>query len=181
MAARNLEIILDCSGSMLSPLGKSTRIGTARQVLRDVLAKIPEDFNVGLRVYANRYSWKDMQHSCTDTQLLLPIQKLDRQRILSTVDNLKPRGDTPLVYSVLQTPADLKAVGGGSVIVITDGQETCHGDPVKAAEAAENGWYSCDPQHRRLHAQRQGEAGRRADDESLRRGDRRALLLCRKR
>jgi len=135
VAARNLEIILDCSGSMLSPLGKSTRIGTARQVLRDVLAKIPDDFNVGLRVYANRYSWKDMQHSCTDTQLLLPIEKLDRQRILSTVDNLKPRGDTPLVYSVLQTPADLKAVGGGSVIVITDGQETCHGDPVKAAEA----------------------------------------------
>ena len=134
MAARNLEIILDCSGSMLSPLGKSTRIGTARQVLRDVLAKIPDDFNVGLRVYANRYSWKDMQHSCTDTQLLLPIQKLDRQRILSTVDNLKPRGDTPLVYSVRQTPADLKAVGGGSVIVITDGQETCHGDPAKAVE-----------------------------------------------
>jgi len=134
VAARNLEIILDCSGSMLSPLGKSTRIGTAREVLRDVLAKLPDDFNVGLRVYANRYSWKDMQHSCTDTQLLLPIQKLDRQRILSTVDNLKPRGDTPLVYSVLQTPADLKAVGGGSVIVITDGQETCHGDPVKAAQ-----------------------------------------------
>jgi hypothetical protein len=133
MAARNIEIILDCSGSMLSRLGKSTRIGTARQVLRDVLAKIPDDFNVGLRVYANRYSWKDMQHSCTDTQLLLPIQKLDRQRILSTVDSLKPRGDTPLVYSVLQTPADLKAVGGGSVIVITDGQETCHGDTVKAA------------------------------------------------
>jgi hypothetical protein len=134
VAARNLEIILDCSGSMRSPLGKSTRIGTARQVLRDVLAKIPDDFNVGLRVYAHRYSWKDMQHSCTDTELLLPIRKLDRQRILSTVDNLKPRGDTPLVYSVRQTPADLKAVGGGSVIVITDGQETCHGDPVKAAE-----------------------------------------------
>jgi Ca-activated chloride channel family protein len=75
-----------------------------------------------------------MQHSCTDTELLLPIQKLDRQRILSTVDNLKPRGDTPLVYSVRQTPADLKAVGGGSVIVITDGQETCHGDPAKAAD-----------------------------------------------
>jgi len=131
-AAHNIEIILDCSGSMLSPLGKSTRIATARDVLRDVLAKIPDDFNVGLRVYAHRYPWKDMQHSCTDTELLLPIQKLDRQRILSTVDNLIPKGDTPLVFSVRQTPADLKAVGGGSVIVITDGQETCHGDPVKA-------------------------------------------------
>jgi von Willebrand factor type A domain len=132
VAAHNIEIILDCSGSMLSPLGKSTRIATARSVLRDVLAKIPDDFNVGLRVYAHRYPWKDMQHSCTDTELLLPIQKLDRQKILSAVDNLTPKGDTPLVYSVQQTPADLKAVGGGSVIVITDGQETCHGDPTNA-------------------------------------------------
>ena len=128
-AAHNLEIVLDCSGSMNLALGNSTRIATASDVLRDVLAKIPDDFNVGLRVYARRYPWKDMQHSCTDTELLLPIQKLDRQRILSTVENLNPKGDTPLVYSVRQTPADLKAVGGGSVIVITDGQETCHGRP----------------------------------------------------
>lgn len=135
-AARNLEIILDVSGSMNSKLGNSTRIGTARDVLRDLLGKIPDDFNVGLRVYAHRYSWKDKQHSCTDTELLVPIQKLDRQRILSTVANLKPRGDTPLVYSVWQTPADLKPVGGGSVLVITDGQETCQTnvDPAKAAE-----------------------------------------------
>jgi len=133
VAARNLEIILDLSGSMKLPLGKGTRIGTARQVLRDVLAKIPDDFNVGLRVYAHRYSSRDKQ-TCTDTELKVPIQKFDRQRILSVVDSLKPRGETPLVYSILQSPADLKAVGGGSVIVVTDGQETCHGDPVKAAE-----------------------------------------------
>ncbi len=136
-AARNLEIILDVSGSMVSKLGNSTRIGTARQVLRDVLAKLPDDFNVGLRVYAHRYSYKDAKHSCTDTELLVPIQKLDRQRILSTVDNLKPRGDTPLLYSVRQTPGDLKAVGGGSVIVITDGQETCSGDQEHIRKATE--------------------------------------------
>jgi hypothetical protein len=135
VAARNLEIILDVSGSMNSKLGNSTRIGTARDVLRDLLAKIPDDFNVGLRVYAHRYSYKDPKHSCTDTELLVPIQKLDRQRIVSTVAKLKPRGDTPLIYSVRQTPADLKAVGGGSVIVITDGQETCSGNDQKQVAA----------------------------------------------
>lgn len=134
-AARNIEIILDVSGSMISKLGNSTRIGTARDVLRDLLTKIPDDFNVGLRVYARRYSYKDPKHSCTDTELLVPIQKLDRQRIVSAVANLKPRGDTPLIYSVRQTPADLKAVGGGSVIVITDGQETCSGNDQKQIAA----------------------------------------------
>lgn len=132
-ARRNLEIVLDASGSMKAALGKSTRIATARQVLRDVLAKIPDDFNVGLRVYARRFSARQKE-TCTDTELLRPIAKLDRQQIASTVDGIVPRGETPLVYSILQAPADLKAVGGGSIIVITDGEETCGGDPVKAAE-----------------------------------------------
>ena len=131
-ARRNVEIILDLSGSMKQPLGHSTRIATARQVLRDVLGKIPDDFNVGLRVYAHRYSAREKQ-TCSDSELVSPIAKLDRQRILSIVDRLQPRGETPLVYSILQAPADLKGVGGGSLIVITDGEETCGGDPVSAA------------------------------------------------
>jgi hypothetical protein len=130
---RNLEIILDLSGSMKLPLGKSTRIATARQVLRDVLEKIPDDFNVGLRFYGHRFGSRQKE-TCTDTELVLPIQKLDRQRVLSMVDRARPRGETPLVYSVLQTPADLKAVGGGSVILITDGEESCNGDPKAAVE-----------------------------------------------
>jgi squalene-hopene cyclase-like protein len=129
---RNLEIILDLSGSMKLPLGASTRIAVARQVLRDVLEKIPDDFNVGLRVYANRFSSRQKE-TCTDTTLVSKIAKLDRRRILSIVDALEPRGETPLVYSILQAPADLQAVGGGSLIVITDGEETCGGDPVAAA------------------------------------------------
>lgn len=128
---KNLEIILDLSGSMKLPLGKSTRIATARQVLRDVVAKLPDDFNVGLRVYGHRYGSRQKE-TCTDSELIVPIQKLDRNRLLSVIDSTQPRGETPLVYSVLQTAADLKAVGGGSVILITDGEESCHGDPVAA-------------------------------------------------
>ena len=130
---KNLEIILDLSGSMKMRLGNSTRIDTARKVLAEVLSKIPDDFNVGLRFYGNRYSSRQKE-TCTDTQLVAPIAKLDRARLLNLVNTTKPRGETPLVYSVLQTPADLQAVGGGSVILITDGEESCGGDPKKAAE-----------------------------------------------
>ena len=129
---KNLEIILDLSGSMKLPLGKSTRIATARKVLRDVVAKIPDDFNVGLRVYGHRYGSRQKE-TCTDSELVVPIQKLNRQQLLSIVDSKQPRGETPLVYSVLQTAADLKTAGGGSVILITDGEESCHGDSVAAA------------------------------------------------
>jgi hypothetical protein len=130
--SKNLEIILDASGSMKTPLGKKTRWTTAHDVLQQVLATLPPDFNVGLRIYGHRESSRSPK-TCTDSQLVVPIQKLDQRAVLGAAEAVKPKGETPLVYSVLQSPDDLKAVGGGTVIVITDGEESCHGDPVKAA------------------------------------------------
>jgi hypothetical protein len=129
---RNLEIVLDVSGSMNSALGKSTRWKTALDVLKQVLDAVPDDFNVGLRVYGHRYAPNSRQ-SCSDSQLVVPIGTLDRGRILSTASALHPRGETPLVRSVLQTAEDLKTAGSGSVILITDGEESCHGDTKAAA------------------------------------------------
>ena len=130
--SKNLEIILDVSGSMKLPLGKKTRWTTALDVLKNVVEKLPDDFNVGLRVYAHRHP-ATSKETCTDTELLVPIDTLDRSRIGAAVRQLKPRGETPLIYSILQAPGDLKARGGGSVVVITDGEDTCKGDPVTAA------------------------------------------------
>jgi Mg-chelatase subunit ChlD len=130
---KNLEIVLDVSGSMKLPLGNKTRWATALEVLKSVVEKLPDDFNVGLRAYAHRHPAKSPK-TCTDTELLLPIEKLNRSRILTAVGKLKPRGETPLIYSILQAPADLKARGGGSIVVITDGEDTCKGDPIAAAK-----------------------------------------------
>jgi hypothetical protein len=131
-AGRNLEIVLDVSGSMNTALGDGTRWSTALQVLKDVVATLPDELNVGLRVYGHRYGSKSAQ-TCQDTELLVPIGKLDRQRIVTATSRLKPRGETPLVRSVLKTVGDLKAAGGGSVILITDGEESCKGNPQSAA------------------------------------------------
>jgi Ca-activated chloride channel family protein len=124
---KNLLIVLDLSGSMNLPLGKSTRIATARQVLRDVLTRIPDDFNVGLRLYGHRFGSRQKE-TCTDSELVVPVRRLDRDLISKTVERLRPRGETPLVYAALQAATDLKSAGGGSVVLITDGEESCGGD-----------------------------------------------------
>ncbi|HSK09259.1 MAG TPA: VWA domain-containing protein, partial [Vicinamibacterales bacterium] len=130
---KNLEIILDASGSMRAAMaGKKTRWDVAIETLDQVLNTLPDDFNVGLRMYGHRESSKSPK-TCTDTELLVPIRKLDRKQILGRAKAFKPKGETPLVYSALQAPADLKALGGGTVILITDGEESCKGDTVKAA------------------------------------------------
>jgi hypothetical protein len=132
VAARNLEIVLDVSGSMKAALGETTRWQTALDTLKEVVAALPDDLNVGLRVYGHRYSSKSAQ-TCQDTELVVPIAPLDRERIVATATALKPRGETPLVRSILKTVGDLKSAGGGSVILITDGEESCKGDAKAAA------------------------------------------------
>jgi hypothetical protein len=131
---KNLLVILDLSGSMNLPLGKSTRIKTAREVLHDVITRIPDDFHVGLRLYGNRFGSRQKE-TCTDSQLVIPVQANTRADILKTIDTARPRGETPLVYSVLQAVDDLKRVGGGGVVLITDGEESCGGDFAAAAKA----------------------------------------------
>jgi hypothetical protein len=130
---RNLEIVLDVSGSMNAKLGNSTRWLTALEVLKKFVAMIPDDFNVALRVYGHRHPSKS-EETCADTELIVPLAKLDRARIIGTASSLKPRGETPLVLSTLETIGDLEAAKGGTVILITDGEESCKGD-LKAAAA----------------------------------------------
>jgi Mg-chelatase subunit ChlD len=130
---KNLEIILDASGSMKLPLGKKTRWTTALDVLKDVVAKLPDDFKVGLRVYGHREA-STSPKACTDSEMVLPLATLNRVAVLAAANRLQPRGETPLVYSVLQTASDLKTAGAGMVIVITDGEESCKGDPVAAVK-----------------------------------------------
>ena len=130
---KNLEIILDASGSMKTLMGaKQTRWDVALATLGQVLNTLPDDFNVGLRIYGHR-ELSTSPKTCTDSELVIPVKKLDRKAILARANLFKPKGETPLVFSALQAPGDLKALGGGTVILITDGEESCKGDPVKAA------------------------------------------------
>jgi hypothetical protein len=48
--------------------------------------------------------------------------------MIDIIKNIQPRGKTPLVYSALQAGNDFQNIQGGSIILITDGIESCDGD-----------------------------------------------------
>src|SRR5262245_27394884 len=131
---KNLLIVLDLSGSMNLALGASTRIATARDVLRGTLARIPDDFNVGLRLYGHRFGARQKK-TCTDSELVVPISSLNRAQVARSIATVRPRGETPLVYSVVEAGKDLQSAGGGSIVLITDGEESCGGDFASATAA----------------------------------------------
>jgi hypothetical protein len=132
-----IELILDVSGSMEGKIGGVTKMKLARKAFKKTLSGLDDpQFLVGLRAYGfDRSVPKTRKDSCPNTVLLERIVTSNLQRIQSRADTLYPYGYTPIAQSLLLAADDLQAVEADqhAVILISDGEETCGGDPVAAA------------------------------------------------
>lgn len=130
LPAPTIEVILDASGSMFSEMGKQRRYEVARNVLVDLVDKqLPDNANFGLRVFGHKEAG-----SCR-TDLEIPIKRLNRKAAIKKIKKIAPKSyaKTPIGASLLATIEDLKKAKGEKVVLlITDGKETCDGDPEKA-------------------------------------------------
>jgi hypothetical protein len=126
-ASKNVEIIMDASNSMWGQIGGEAKITIARKVLTQIINGLPDSMNVGMRVYGHRYGLNDPK-ACTDTQLLVPIGPVAKTQLIDTVNKIQLKGKTPLVLSVLEAIKDFEKIPNGSVILVTDGIESCNGD-----------------------------------------------------
>jgi hypothetical protein len=126
-AATNVELIVDASNSMWGQIQGVAKIAIAKDVLEQIINGLPDAMNVGLRLYGHRYGLNDRQ-ACQDTELKVPIGPIDKAVLIDIIKKIQPKGKTPLVYSVLQAGDDFKDIPNGSIILITDGIESCDGD-----------------------------------------------------
>ena len=130
-----LEVILDVSNSMWGQIDERTKMQLARDALRGALAELPENVSVGLRAYGHRVSFEDKEAGCADTELLITPATGAAAAVVARADELVPRGQTPIAVSLEAAAADLEAHGGnGVLLLISDGVESCGGDPVAVAE-----------------------------------------------
>ena len=134
-APPRLQLVLDASGSMNRRIGDKRMIDSAKDVLTSLIKAVPDDVQIGLRVYGHRIK-EGQRGACEDSQQLQPIARLDRARLLARVQGITALGTTPIAYSLAQVATDLgDATGPQMVVLVTDGREECGGDP-KAAVAA---------------------------------------------
>ena len=127
-----LELLLDASGSMAGPdPAGGTKIDAARSALAGVLSDLPEGTRVGVRAYGGTY--EDRERGCTDTRLLVPVGPADSGAASTALAGLKPTGYTPLASSLRAAAADLPLTGRRTVVLVSDGEETCGGDPCAVA------------------------------------------------
>lgn len=130
-----IQLILDASGSMYSKLPDgSSRITVAKTVLSNFISQLPADpnLNVGLRIYGAGLSGAE---GCQDSSLVLPMNGLERNTLQMQVAQTKPKGVTPIAYSLEQAAQDFPQDNSKKLIVlVTDGQESCRGNLAKTLE-----------------------------------------------
>ncbi len=134
----NVMFILDASNSMNKPFGETTRIDTAKEALIDLLDIVSAIDRAGLFVYGHRVDKDNEVESCQDIEALLPVlpgDAPDNAQVVTTIRAIEAQGKTPIAEALVTVANALAAYTGESVIIlITDGEETCGGDPFVVAE-----------------------------------------------
>lgn len=132
-ASQRAIIILDASGSMWAQIDGKTRIEIARDTLGQVLAGVPAELELGFMAYGHR-----TKGDCSDIEMLVEPEAGTADRIIGAAMSLNPRGKTPLSDAVRQAAEALKYTEDqATVVLITDGIETCNADPCALATELE--------------------------------------------
>lgn len=124
-------IVFDASGSMGATdyTLKLPRIARVKQSMARVLPEVAPVRRLGLIVYG-----EGAYNDCTSIQLRLKPTRNAAAPLLNIIGGIDPRGRTPLTESVRLAAETLDYTKREAVVVLlTDGEETCGGDPCKTA------------------------------------------------
>lgn len=136
----NVEIILDASGSMAGKIGNKTKMQLAKEAIKEFAESLPEEARISLRVYGHKGSNADAhkQFSCRSSELVYPLQSYDAKGIENALKLFEPTGWTSIANSLRLAQHDLAAFEADKntnvIYLVSDGIETCDGDPVAVAK-----------------------------------------------
>jgi Mg-chelatase subunit ChlD len=135
---RSVALVLDASGSMNAKLPDgATRIDAAKTALADLVGKLPAETRLALRAYGHQSPTQ--ARNCQDTALLVGFDAAARSRsaAISAARDIRAQGYTPITHVLKLAAEDLGKENTASrvVVLVSDGKETCAGDPCATAKA----------------------------------------------
>ncbi|SEM67221.1 vWA domain-containing protein [Lihuaxuella thermophila] len=138
----NIVVLLDASSSMNGEMDGKSKLFRAEEAILQFASKLPKDTAVfTLRVYGHRGSNKDedKEISCSSTDKLYSASQVDTGKLNSSLQEIRPTGWTPFAHALSTSYQDMQKGAPGQVenivLVISDGKDTCGGDPVQAARS----------------------------------------------
>ena len=127
-------LVLDASGSMWGQIDGTPKITIARDVIQGLLQDWSPEVELGLTAYGHR-----QKGNCGDIETLAPVGPVDAQNIMTAIETLNPKGKTPLTAAVRQAAEALKYTEDkATVILVSDGEETCDLNPCEIGRALES-------------------------------------------
>lgn len=116
---------------------RTLKIRAAKSIISNLVdsLRVNEDLELGLRVYGHQYPIED--RNCEDSDLVVPFSVNNHDDIIENIRELEPKGTTPIAYSLQEAASDFPESSEyrNIVIIITDGIESCGGDPCNVSLA----------------------------------------------
>ncbi len=132
--------VFDASQSMLGYWESAQKITIARNLLINIIDSLSqkEKIQMALRIYGHQSPVPPQD--CKDTKLEIPFGKNNAEKIKQKLRFVRPRGTTPIAYSLAQAAYDFPPCADcrNIVILITDGEEECGGDPCDVSMDLQN-------------------------------------------
>lgn len=106
----------------------------ATDVLSTSVNNLPVNQNVGLVAYGHR-----REGDCRDVEFMIGMDNNDKSLVNQTLTGIRPLGRTPLAYSATEVINTLReADKSATVILVTDGIESCDGNICEVVQAAKD-------------------------------------------
>ena len=94
--------ILDYSNSMNERISGETKYNILKRCFENLVSQIPDETPVGVRVYGHRWGFTNYD-ACKASVMAEPVSKYNRDIIPMKLSEYRPRGMTPITYSLKET------------------------------------------------------------------------------
>lgn len=122
--------IMDFSNSMTDYLNGQRKLDLMLETMAQILPHIGRDVSIGLRIYGHKMGFTAFE-ACRASTLAVPIAPANAFNVQRSLNDTKPRGMTPITYSLKQAVKyDFLGINGKKrIILLTDGGENCDESP----------------------------------------------------
>ncbi|MFS0690203.1 VWA domain-containing protein [Sporosarcina sp. 179-K 8C2 HS] len=140
----NISVLIDASGSMKAYVGGEQMMALAKDAVKRFGAGLPEESIVSLRVYGHEGtgSTADKGMSCASNELFYSPDFYEEQSFNEALSQFDAAGWTPLAAAIETGGEDLRVKASSNtqnvIFVVSDGVETCGGNPVEEAKKLAN-------------------------------------------
>lgn len=138
-APANVAVLLDASGSMAKRIDGVSKFNSAKKEISKFASSLPEGTQVKMSVFGSEGNNKNSGkvQSCEAIRNVYGFQSFNEQSFLNSLNTIGPTGWTPIAKALNEAKSSfdqLDAKGEKVVYLLTDGEETCGGNPIKTAK-----------------------------------------------